>query len=359
MSTILESISLTYQWKLMFSSNATRKKAVSSVLLCDDEKDSIRKHWDGIRVDEFYFRWYKKACIIREEKTQGNYADDIWKYVPDDIYFINICSHFHNLKACREIDDKNLYDLLFYDVRQPATLIRKNKGVLMDNRYEPLSYGNAVSIIHKYGKAVIKKAKLSDGGKGLLFIDNEMSKEELLRQLYSRDGFVVQECISQHPTLNLIHKESVNTIRLTTFYFQGYLHILSSVLRMGVGDCKVDNASSGGIFCGINEDGRLKKYGHDKKMNVYRTHPTSNVMFENIVIPGFDACKKLVRRLSYRFLQASQLISWDLAVDENAQPVLIEVNLRWGDIDFHQISNGPLFGDLTENVINDVFNKNN
>lgn len=98
----------------------------------------------------------------------------------------------------------------------------------------------------------------------------------------------------------------------------------------------------------------LRKLAFNKKMDVFETHPTTGFRFENHSLLGYEACKGLVTNLAYRLLQVSQLISWDLAIDEEGHSVLIEVNLRYGDIDFHQIANGPLFGIMTEDVIRDV-----
>ena len=51
----------------------------------------------------------------------------------------------------------------------------------------------------------------------------------------------------------------------------------------------------------------------------------------------------------------SRLISWDFAIDENGEPMLIEMNISYGELDFHQLCNGPIFGDKTEDVLNEVF----
>ena len=123
---------------------------------------------------------------------------------------------------------------------------------------------------------------------------------------------------------------------------------------MGVSNHRVDNSSSGGIFCGINENGRLKKYAYNKKLNHWTFHPTTGVFFENYSVPCFDKCVTLAKQLAFRFLNSSRLISWDLAVSSEGEPILVEVNLCWGDIDFHQITNGPLFGSLSEAVIREV-----
>lgn len=54
--------------------------------------------------------------------------------------------------------------------------------------------------------------------------------------------------------------------------------------------------------------------------------------------------------------RVSRLTSWDLTVDKNEEPVLIEVNLAYGGLFFHQIANEPVFGDLTKKVLSEVLN---
>lgn len=43
---------------------------------------------------------------------------------------------------------------------------------------------------------------------------------------------------------------SINTICVLSFIFEGQVHILSAVFRMGAGGSRFDNASAGGLFCG-------------------------------------------------------------------------------------------------------------
>ena len=51
------------------------------------------------------------------------------------------------------------------------------------------------------------------------------------------------------------------------------------------------------------------------------------------------------------------LISWDFTVDQEENPVMIELNLRWCGLNFHQLHHGPLFGDRTTEILNKVTNK--
>ena len=79
-------------------------------------------------------------------------------------------------------------------------------------------------------------------------------------------------------------------------------------------------------------------------------------MFDGFDVPSYD------KALSLAILGASliphfRLVSWDIAIDVNGDAVLIESNMRKGSINFHQFNNGPLFGDLTEKVLDEVLGK--
>lgn len=47
--------------------------------------------------------------------------------------------------------------------------------------------------------------------------------------------------------------------------------------------------------------------------------------------------------------------SWDIAIDEDGEPVLIEYNVGGAGIDIHQYNNGPLYGKYRERIISDAF----
>ena len=120
--------------------------------------------------------------------------------------------------------------------------------------------------------------------------------------------------------------------------------VLSTVVRMGMGGSRVDNASSGGIISGVDENGRLKPFAFDSNGKRYDRHP-QGAKFEDTVIPNFQNCLSLCKKAAPRLARFSKLISWDLAISKDGQPILIEVNLTGGQIDLHQMANGPIFKD--------------
>lgn len=50
-----------------------------------------------------------------------------------------------------------------------------------------------------------------------------------------------------------------------------------------------------------------------------------------------------------------RLVSWDVAINEDGKPILIEVNLKYGELDFHQLNNGSLFGEDAAGILDEVF----
>jgi hypothetical protein len=53
-----------------------------------------------------------------------------------------------------------------------------------------------------------------------------------------------------------------------------------------------------------------------------------------------------------------RMISWDVAIDEQGEAVLIEANLTLGGISDVQMCSGPLFGRDTKKILDEVFRNN-
>lgn len=74
------------------------------------------------------------------------------------------------------------------------------------------------------------------------------------------------------------------------------------------------------------------------------------------MIPNFEKVIQMVETCHEK-MGNFRLVSWDIAIGEDGEPILIEANLRNGECEFHQYNNGPLFGKLTEQVLDEVFGK--
>lgn len=125
-------------------------------------------------------------------------------------------------------------------------------------------------------------------------------------------------------------------------------------MKFGKHGVYLDNIMSGGIACGINNNGLLNQFAIDIYYNKYYTHPDTGVSFENIQIPQFSSVLNFAKYF-HRYLLYFDMVSWDIAIDKNGEAFLIEVNLMYQGTDQLQAINGPLFGNVTENILKEIF----
>ena len=164
-----------------------------------------------------------------------------------------------------------------------------------------------------------------------------------------RENYIVQEDIKQHEVLASIHSASLNTIRVISFLFQGEVHISSAILRMGVGGSRLDNVSTGGLACPVQLDGQLEKEAMNKDSK-WLTHHPGGTKFSEIKIPSYDRVIAAVKK-AHKDVPHFRIIGWDFSIAESGEPVFIEYN---GAPGMNQVSCGPLFGDLTEAVLDTI-----
>lgn len=305
----------------------------------------LRTFWGNIKPNLKYVSLY-------------NYGKDKFdvRYIPDDVYYTKIDPYFNDGLSCSSLDDKNFYNLYFPDIRQPQTIARKNNNVYLDNEYNIINEEDVVRKCVEQKKVVVKQSTLSDGGKNIVFWTVADGEDKLRLTIQNSRNFVIQEVITQHHSIGKVHPHSLNSIRILTLTLDNDVRVLSTIVRMGANGANVDNGHSGGIFCGVDNNGRFKNvaYTYMSGQRFDEVHPTTQVKFSDCYIPNYDACLEYVKKLAPRLCRVSRLTSWDLTVDENEKPVLIEVNLAYGGLFFHQIANGPVFGDITKQIIDTV-----
>lgn len=279
------------------------------------------------------------------------------RFIPNGVHSAIIDQYFNDWGRAAVIDNKCYYPVMFKDVSLPQMIVYRMGGFWYNKDGCLISPEEAFKDLHQYEELFVKKATDSWGGLGVHYFNKmEETFDELVKFINDYLGdIVIQECIRQSEILAALNRSSVNTVRIMTrLMYDGNVKIQSAILRMGIKGAKVDNASSGGISTGIQEDGRLKSIAYSNTGDKYEVHPSSGVKFSEVVIPNYNKMKEMVIMLQKRFPHF-RLISWDLAAGENDEPILIEANLCDGELDFHQLNNGPIFGDETEEILKEVF----
>ncbi len=180
-------------------------------------------------------------------------------------------------------------------------------------------------------KSLFMRPFALNGGRGCFRLDRDDLEQKIDIEYghMIEGGYTHTEIVTQHDLINAIHAKSINTIRILTFRDDGKIHALPVFLRVGIGESVVDNAASGGIFIGINQEtGTLKplayrsmKFGGERILR----HPDSGFRFEGFQIPFFrEACEMAVTATNHI---PDVFIGWDIAITPEG-PTIIEGNDR-------------------------------
>lgn len=312
-----------------------------------DQKKKIKEYWKP---------YSKHICYKWHTFFYSLTGDFDVRYIPEDLMFTEIEGYFNDWASAHGVDNKNNYQYYFADVKQPQSVLHYMSHIWHRGDYSVCSFAEAVDHASRSEHLVIKNALDAGKGSSLRFWKKEDGKEALERVLAAANAdVVVQEFSSQHPRLAAFNATSLNSIRIVTFLFEGEYHVLAAYLRMGQDGACLDNVCAGGLCCAIKSDGTLKKLGYDRHAMPLEAHPCG-IRFDGYQIPGWQNVVNTAIKLHQR-MGNFRIISWDFAVDEEECPVFIEMNLKYGAMEYHQLQNGPLFGDMTDRVLNEVYGK--
>ncbi|MFN4291459.1 MAG: sugar-transfer associated ATP-grasp domain-containing protein [Permianibacter sp.] len=140
-------------------------------------------------------------------------------------------------------------------------------------------------------------------------------------------GWLLEECLPQHPELAAINASSVNTLRIWLIERDGVIVPTHALLRVGRAGSQVDNTTSGGLACTIDmATGRLQE-GLDLRRPHQRIlqHPDSGVMLSGRQVPFWPEALVLgVKALSV--FPHMRFAGIDVAITPTG-PAMIELNV--------------------------------
>jgi hypothetical protein len=304
----------------------------------------------GLWLNLSWHRAYSAVCPVSDPQ----------RYIPEDVFYAYIERAMNRHDLAEAYTDKNGYDRLFRGARTLSVLLRAMNHRYYGAQYNALQPADAAALLRDAeGDFIIKPSIASGDGlnvrkltldRGTIWLDMRKTSLPELETMYGGD-FLVQPCFVQHPAIAEFHPHSVNTIRFFTVRIDREVAVASAVLRLGDRGRYVDN---GGIPCGITPRGQLNNHAMTKYFVKHDVHPVTEKPFQGFVVPGWENACTMVRRL-HEQLPYFDLVSWDITIGRDSLPCLVEMNLRYQEINFLQVNNGPLFGDRTEEVLTRVF----
>ena len=332
----------------------THKKTRNLKRLTLVEKRKISKYWKkefGKSIPLNEFKWYKNKFNILEEKI-----------IPDSIWHSEIEPYFCNINFEKSFCDKNYLDTIIENKNSPNTIIRCINYQLLNNSYESIDINECISNLNNNLEVILKPSIESGGGRGILFLEKKDFNEQKIIDLINKyeGNFIIQQVIKQNKFLAKFNNKSLNTFRILSFLYKDNVHILSSFLRIGGENSRLDNVSSGGFFVPISIDGKLFNYAYveNAKTNDLELSDAINkkIKLDKLNVPNWNNVVDVIKKYHYK-LPHFKLINWDVSIDEKDNPIIVEYNLLDSSVSFHQISVGPIFGELTTEILNEIRDK--
>jgi len=329
-----------------------------------------REYMGSWRIQNESKKYFKKYGLKINTDWQFFYARvngfESKYYIPEDLYYRQIEPYLIYDRLLGFYSDKNLYDQIFEGVNQPETYLRYFNGTFYCPKYHQLTLSEALDRLNKIKWPwIIKPSVESGNGRDIhegnsqnetLIIDGVETSLSELSNFY-RTGFIIQEKIaSQNRTLAQFHPGSLNTFRVITLRLNNKLYSISTRIKFGTNNRIVDNEK--GVWCGVDNNGLIHSNGINGTFQRFDAHPDTDIKFRGTKISEFKNVLDFAKRLHERIVSAD-LVSWDIGYSAQNEPIFIECNVRFQGITTSQVVNGPLFGDLTDDVLAEVVKRKN
>lgn len=311
-------------------------------------------------ANDFYLRVIgKKVPLYCHEyfySRTGVFSKD---YLPKDFYTLELRPRANVYKFQEAYDDKNIYDIILAGENVVHTILKNMNGYYyFEGR--AVSEEEAVLLCQNLGDVIIKPAMEMQGNgvRALTVADGRTNVDDLtIGDLFKRykHNFLIQERVRQHKDIAALNPTSVNTMRILTYRSGMEVLLIYSVIRIGRSGQVIDNQCAGGISTTISKDGRLGKaaFGGYSEDNVLVTD--TGITLDGYQLPSFDKAIDFVKRLHMK-LPYFNIIGWDVSIEENGEPILIEYNTNPG---LSQSAFCSGMGENTERILRELWPRRN
>ncbi len=320
--------------------NKLAKSGIEHKKLSKEQKRQVDELWKGKVTD------YSTHELVLS--ATGNFDPKVcsMKLLRTEIEYI-----LNNQKFNVAWADKNYINRFLPDIKFPHAFVHNISGAFYDENYKLITKEQAFELISKREKFIIKKSYDSMGGSNIELGKNGDNIEKLLSKF--KKDYVIQDLLEQCDMFKKFSPASVNVMRIITLRIGNEIFVVNAAFRAGTGGAITDNYVSedgkGMIIIGINPDGTLKEKGY------YSCGETTDTLFGNLKfggmeIPNYHKAVELVKK-GQEQLAYFGLVGWDVVIDKDLEPVIMEYNIKKAGGIYYQWVNGSLFGDKTEEIV--------
>lgn len=333
-----------------------KRKIFEDVQLTEKQKQEVYNIW-GRKIPLYWHRLYTKMS--------GHFDKN---YIPEYFFTTKIEPKINPYSHSKPLSDKSLLDSLFGNldyVRLPKTYLVNIHGRFYCNK-KWISLDEAVNTLLNLSKdeVLIKPTIESSQGRNVGILKIKRLNERELKKIFVKykKNYIIQEKVVSQEDLTRLHPSSLNTFRVLSFFIGDEVKICSYFLRIGMNGSTLDATMAGSFRIGINPNGVLFSSGFKvigNELDICLEHPDTRIQFADYKILNFEKVINVAEKL-HKLIPQVGAIGWDLAIDQQGNVVLIEMNTRTPNTAFGQICNcRGLFGNETKKMLNtlDLFNK--
>lgn len=305
--------------------NINGKLDRSLIKICDEYAIDIFK-------SKVYAPWLYVYTAMHKEFKEG--------WIPDNYFGLKILpkinGNYGKIASLRPLNKKVFDNSEFFS---DLVYIANSKFYRSDN-LEPLEISSVKKYLFKENPEIVFKENDTGKGNGIFFFtEKNFNPEEVLNSI--KNG-VFQPKITQHEFFSKFNNSAVASIRITTFLNNG-------VCEVKFADIRLPNGNTTHIKVGHHiripldiENGKFNEAGYLSNWEKIFSHPGTNEVYTNQIIPKFHDMLVLVKSLHIKF-PLVQMIGWDLIVDNNNKIQILEWNGSHPGIKFAESTIGPIF----------------
>lgn len=217
------------------------------------------------------------------------------------------------------------------------------KGLFYDRDFRLVTSDQLAGVLFDSAPQAIFKLERTGRGKSFEEIRPATLDPERFRR--SPNG-VFQRYIRQHPFFDAMTTGSATTLRLTTAIDRvGDVAVRAAYLRIARQEDRNVKSQSALRAAVDLSTGRLAQAAYLPDWSRVARHPDSGFAFAGQELPAFPEASALVVALHRSFPQIS-CIGWDVCIDADGVPQILEWNTSHNDIKFSEAFTGPCFADL-------------
>ncbi|MCC8070866.1 MAG: hypothetical protein LIP15_23545 [Clostridium sp.] len=251
------------------------------------------------------------------------------------------------------IRDKGILDVIWDSKKTPPLLAKNIRGAFLSKDSRLITMKQAIqTIMEAETDIVIKPSINSCCGRGVQILKKDVLSAKNLDTVLKgfNSDFVIQEKIQQSEETAKYNPTSLNTFRVTSLLINGEFSIPMINFKIGADGKEVDNigGGNGGTMTGVDLRTGALSLGMNSNFEIIEERGGSKL--NECCISALDKIKEFTKELHLR-IPMMRFVGWDIALNKDNTPILIEANVNYPGIEFEQLLSGPCFGKRTQEVI--------